>query len=418
MRNPSSSTRNTPSGTGFSRIAGIACRTVLVGFALVLTACTGSNEQRASGIELLVAVNPTQAPTTAGPSCVTSPVTGPGLLVLDTDRLSGNADASQGGRCVFLGLEGAPYSVLTDTNSPQGSRFIVSIPTKGKLQDWPSSLIGPTDLVAPTGVTDFCPTKIAISPAGSLVAALDDPGLADSGCAVSNRPARVVVWQRLTAPGQPLQPAVAFPYSPNGGPIAIALSENTLFVLSPQSPNYILTRYLLNTINNPPTLDKESPSQALPNIPLGNTPTPTQSNLLLNASNLYISFGDSFSGKVYQIASNANVLPADELKINNQPLGIVLNLLSDNKVSDGINQPTFAFVLPDRLKFSRADTISSLLVIVRTVVFTPDGFAWTLSSGGGLSQYDLITLDNLSPTSNAFLNGALNPRDLTWIQRP
>ena len=418
MKNVFSSSSDRPSETRFSRLIKFACRTVFSCAALTFVSCTGSTEQGASGIELLIPVNPTQAPQTAGPSCATAPVTGPGLLVLDTDRLTGNADASQGGRCLFQPLESAPYAVLTDTNSPQGSRFVVSLPTSGKLQDWPSSLTGPTNLIPPSGITDFCPTRIAISPAGSLVAALDDPGVTDSGCAASNRPPRVIVWQRLTAPGVPLQPATVFPYAPNSGPISIAVSENTLFVLSPNAGNEVLTRYGLNTSNTPPTLDQETQAQALPPIQLSSIPTPKFSKLLLNAGNLFISFSDDFSGRVYQLPATANALPADEFRVNNQTIGIVQNILTDNKISDGINQPTFAFVLPDRLKFNRGSAITSLSVTVRTVAFTPDGFAWTLSAGGGLTQYDLISLDNLTPTANAFVNGGLNPRDLAWIQRP
>ncbi len=417
------------SSTAFSRAKRIACRTVLLGL-IALCACTGSSEAPVSGIELLIAVNPTQPPQASGAACLDTPsapaVTGPGVLVLDTVKLTGQTTDAQA-RCNFVALEAAPYAVLTDPNAPQGSRFIVSIPTKGKIQDWPSSLrtatSGPTDLLPPAGVTNFCPTKIAISSAGGLVAALDDPGVTDSGCATTNRAPRVIVWQRLTAPGQPLQPGTAFQYSPNNGPIAIAVSESTLFVLSPNAPNYVLTRYNLNTSNpnsTTPTLDQESQAQGvpLPPIPLGNTPTPTQTNLLLSGSNLFLSFGDANSGKVYQIGATANALPSDEFKINNQPIGIALNILSDGKVSDPTIQPAFAFILSDRVKFNRGSIVLTPVVTVRTATFTPDGFAWTLSSAGGLSQYDVVTLSNPNPTANAFLNANLNARDLAWIQRP
>jgi hypothetical protein len=425
MRNAGSSIQKTPSGTVFSRFVGIACRTVFLGLIVTLTACTGSSEQPVSGIELVVAINPNPAPqqvSCGNQSPDTISATGPGLLVLDTVKLSGQgSDAQQ--RCTFLALEAAPYSVLTGTRVPQGARFIVSLPTVGKVQDWPSSLTGtaaaptsPTELVRPTNAPDFCPTKIAISPIGDLAAALDDPGVTDSGCATTNRAPRVVVWRRFTAPGQPLQPTVAFPYAVNGGPIAIALSDTTLFVLSPLAGQYRLTRYTLSTSNTPPTLDLEAASQALAPITLSSTPK--QANLLLNGSNLYIAYGDDFSGKVYQVASNATALPGDEFKVNNQVLGIVLNQFSDGKVQDGTNQPTFAFTLQNTLKFSRGDVISSQSASVRTVTFTPDGFAWTLGTGGNLTQYDLISLSNLTPTANAFLNSSLNARDLAWIQRP
>ncbi len=425
-RNAFEGIRQTPSRTAFSSIKKYTCWTVLLGIA-ALTACTGSSEQAVSGIELVVAVNPTQAPLTSGASCLdsTTPqaVTGPGLLVLDTARLTNFS--STDGRCQFLPLEAAPYSVLTGTRSPQGQRFIVSLPSVGKVQDWPSTLTGtpsvptgPTELVRPANAPDFCPTKLAISPLGDLAAAVDS-GITDAVCTTSNRLTRVVVWRRFVAPGQPLQPSTPFEVDAGGRPIAIALSDTTLFVFSQFSGQFKLTRYVLKTDTTPPTLDKDLTNLPVLSFPITPTiGTPKQANILLNASNLLIAYGDDFAGRVFQVAADAKTTPADEFRINNQLLGNVLNVFTDGKVQDSANQPAFAFTLLNTVKFSRGEAISSLSATVQAVTFTPDGFAWTLGTGGNLTQYDLISVTNLAASANVFLNSGLNARDLAWIQRP
>ncbi len=418
LANMSKKIQQTPSQTVFSSIKKYACWTVFIGITIALSACTGSSEQAVSGVELLVAVNPTQAPLTSGAPCLdaTQPVTGPGLLVLDTARLTNFS--STDGRCQFLALEAAPYSVLTGTRSPQGQRFIVSLPSVGKVQDWPSTLIGPTELVRPTTAPDFCPTKLALSPTGELAAAVDS-GTTDAACTTANRQARVVVWRRFIAPGQPLQPSTPFAVDAGGGPIAIALSDTTLFVFSQFSGQFRLTRYVLKTDTTPPTLDQDLTTLPILSFPIAPTiGTPKQANMLLNASNLLIAYGDDFAGRVYQMDSRATTAPTDEFRINNQVLGIVLNLFTDGKVQDSTNQPAFAFTLLNTIKFSRGDAISSLSATVRAVTFTPDGFAWTLGTGGNLTQYDLISVTNLVAASNVFLNSNLNAQDLAWIQRP
>jgi hypothetical protein len=420
--------QQTPSWTVFWGIKKFACWTVFVPLTFALTACTGSSEQAVSGIELLVAVNPTQAPLTSGASCLDSAtpqaVTGPGLLVLDTARLTNNS--STDGRCQFLALEAAPFSVLTGTRSPQGQRFVVSLPSVGKVQDWPSTLngtpsvpTGPTELVRPTNAPDFCPTKLALSPTGDLAAAADS-GITDAVCTAANRQTRVVVWRRFIAPGQPLQPSTPFAVDAGGRPIAIALSESTLFVFSQFSGQFKLTRYTLKTDTTPPTLDQETVKFPILSFPIAPEigGIPKTANLLLSGSTLFIAYGDDFSGRVYQVAADAQAAPTDEFRINNQLLGNVLNLFTDGKVQDSANQPAFAFTLQNTIKFSRGDAISSLSATVQAVTFTPDGFAWTLGTGGNLTQYDLISVTNLAAAANVFLNSGLNARDLAWIQRP
>jgi hypothetical protein len=396
-------------------------RAVLVVFfgGLVLSSCTGSSEPRAAGLELVLTVNPTTPPVQSGITCLGVPITGPGVLVLDTAQIAPSTGTPTG-RCAFLPLEAAAFDVLTDTRAAQGDGFLVSLSTRARLQSWPSSLQNtPSDPVreytVPNTITDFCPTRIAISPSGDTIAALDDPNVPGSGCAPSSRPPRVFAWKRA-APGVAVQPDVPFAFQPNAGPVAIALSDTRLFVLSPQAGAYRLTRYGLDQLaNTPPAFPEVQPTERI-NLPI--TGLPTQSSLTVVGQNLILAFGDGFTGRVFQFAQNA-AQPGNEFAPGNQLIGSVQGVFTDNRSNDPNRLPTIAFArLNQNLRFLRGDLIGNANIAASAVTFTPDGFGWVLGTSGFLTQFDLQTLDNLTQGSGLFPNQALRIGGLAWIINP
>jgi hypothetical protein len=395
---------------------------VVVFGGLVLSSCTGSSEPRAAGLELVLTVNPNTPPAQSGIACLGVPITGPGVLALDTAQLVPAGGGAPTGRCAFLPLEAAAFDVLTDTRTIQGDGFLVSLSTRAKLQSWPSSLQNtPSDPVreytVPSTITDFCPTRLALAPNGDTVAVLDDPNGPGSGCAPASRAPRVFVWKR-NAPTVAVQPSAPFPFQANAGPVTIALSDTRLFVLSPQAGEYRLIRYGLDRLTNAtPELPEVQPTERI-NLPLTGLGVPNQSSLTVVGQNLILSFGDGFTGRVFQFPQNA-AQPGNEFAPGNQPIGSVQGVFTDNRSNDPNRLPTIAFArLNQNLRFLRGDLIGNANIAASAVTFTPDGFGWVLGTSGFLTQFDLQTLDNLTQGGGLFPNQALRIGGLAWIINP
>jgi hypothetical protein len=213
-----------------------------------------------------------------------------------------------------------------------------------------------------------------------------------------------------------VQPDVPFAFQPNAGPVAIALSDTRLFVLSPQAGAYRLTRYGLDQLaNTPPAFPEVQPTERI-NLPI--TGLPTQSSLTVVGQNLILAFGDGFTGRVFQFPQNA-AQPGNEFAPGNQLIGSVQGVFTDNRANDPNRLPTIAFArLNQNLRFLRGDLIGNANIAASAVTFTPDGFGWVLGTSGFLTQFDLQTLDNLMQGSGLFPNQALRIGGLAWIINP
>lgn len=391
---------------------------------LILWACTGSSEV-SLGYRLVVAA------TEVGACAASTSVNPPGLAVLPVARLNDALTAGATPDCAELVAvrtdvppysDGAPdpasnvpYELV---NNAQGTQLFASFPRAGKVMALEPSLSPDGPPLAGDAALGLCPTRIELSPNATQLAVLDDPADPVAGCDPTPsdaRSARVLLY-RLAEPGRPpivLQPPQNFQAARAAGPLAVGLTNENLFVLSPFAGVYQLYRFDANATRE--TLESAAPNPVVSDVP-GLSPSigPTSLDLTAAGDRVLIAFvAASGGGTVLPILTpgGATVTVGTAVQADGAALAPTRETVLDPLLGTVAALTTTGTVLLRDTRSARAASSA------QDLTFTPDGFAWALSDSA-LTRIDQQLFPGQLDPRPLFGLGFRGGRSVGWVLDP
>jgi hypothetical protein len=405
-------------------------RNAVVVLAIVLAACTGSNElERDYQIVLGVSNQPSLTGVLSG--CTGALGTTGGLLRIDSRKLDGSNP--QEGQCSFIPTDSPPFDIERSFNGAVLGSLFVSQPKVGQVQAFSSTLIPlwtyPSPTVAlPATQTEFCPTQLALSssetpsnnaPSEGLLFVLDDPINPQTGC-TADREVRVTALNRDGTRKGWLGLGIA---NRSLGQVRLAASSSELFILYPDNGTaYRVARLAFASLVDDTPSSSLQISEPIPGV-FSNANTAL--GLAFAASNTGIGLLVGVGGL------GGTVLPVTFNSTTNRPeFGAALRETTETSEligattaifwnRDGGQKPLSIFarersdILLRRVQGGVAQRQTRALTTTEGV-FTPDGFFWGLQNST-LYRLDVFNFPNLQLTQNPSpLNDAVIT-SINWV---